>query len=832
MSPTARYLLTTFLVVLMFTFSSLSVAEEENKEPSQSEASQDSGEYLSYVPDLVGMDLEKVRKTLPDYLLKLGKVTEIPSKNPKNTIITQSVPAFSDVKQQTVVNVTVSSGSLSLDNLKVDAPTELPEPTEKEANEATAIPLPPPSSEPIAETPIPTPEPIITEKIEKKEESSTFLSFVPDLTGMTQEQAKTLLPQHNLILGEVSERLSDDQTGTIIAQSEKANTDIPQNSIIHITVAANNKESTPEKTEEQTSDNEPNSAATITEIADVPTDIQTTETSQTTDLPIETKQTDDNELTLDSTVPSSNEEPNDNQENTDNIAATSTEEQENKATNQNIAATATPIVIDNPQKDEKTTLSEADNTNKTENSNATPSPESLAKVTIEAEKGLQSNRDIIFSITPPKALQDEATLNYHLSIAGKIYKQNTPTFTHQFDDAGRAIITGSVRIPGKKWFHSASQSITIEEYEAIKIKVPNVIGMKEVAARKALENKALKVGNIQQRRVDGKTGIIEQRPKAGTVLNEDNNTVHLVKAVGQKYKVELSTNKATVDEKQSINLTAKVNPRPASSKVEYRFVINGKTHRSDKSTMQHRFDKAGNYTASVKALVEGEGTFNSQIIDITVNMVWERPIARIEPAIISIEKGETATFNNASTSRHADANLQASWTDPTGKIHEGDTVSIDTQALQEGKHTLKVKVTDKEGKTAEASASILVRPSRNQIDTTAANEPEATGDDLKQILAKEATETEANILEKQKNDLAAAVDDAPVIEEVIEEETASNPMEAPQATEKQASETQTNEDNNSVQKSLNDNNNFSFWLWMSILGILFYAIFWFLRKLK
>jgi len=456
MIPTARYMLTTLLTTLTLAFSPLLMSEEEKKEPASPESSQDSGEYLSHVPNLVGMDLAKVRKTLPDYLLKLGNVTEIPSQSPKNTVITQSVPAFSDVKQQTAINLTVSSGSLSLKDLKIDTvatpPETAPAPVVKEVKEETAIPPASTTPESNTTTQIPTPEPIIVEETtttkadnETDKPTPTFLNFVPDLTGMTKDQASKLLPQHNLILGEVSERPSDKKAGTIIAQIKKANTDIPQNSIVHITVAATeNNESTAEtnsdtplpladmeteKAEDQTAKTNADAltpAPVSTETTNITADDQAKEASPTTasDSPANKA---DNE-TASTTTLRNDEKQNDvttseNKETDNNANPTIVEKTEDKETNDTAdenKETASTLTSTINEDSEAATPDKTQDTNKADDTGEEISPESRAQVTIEAEKGLQSKREIIFSITPPKSLQNEATLNYHLSIAGKI----------------------------------------------------------------------------------------------------------------------------------------------------------------------------------------------------------------------------------------------------------------------------------------------------------------------------------------------------------------------------------------------------------------------------
>lgn len=806
--------LTSLFVIFILTFSNVALSEET---PQLKKDTQSSNEYLSHVPNLVGKPLDEVKKLLPDYILKLGNVTQIPSDIPEGTIIAQSEAAFTDVKQDTAIDLTVSSGSQSLNSVKIDSqenPTELLSTTTTPSKDKETPPSLP-STEEITSlssqlSPTNTAETAATieSSLQKESEkttsndqndtnSSVFLSFVPDLIGLTKEEAKTRLPEHSLILGETTEKQSDQAAGTIIAQSEQANTNIPQNSIVHITIAINPDEKTKEADGNEATQNiEESGTAETAQLKDEPANstAQTEAGSQEEDKPSES-------------TPSPLTQTTSSSDNVD--TADKPSNKEGALSNENIDSLATSSKQESPTNDDDTIVSNAAN--------------DKAIVEVTSEKGLQSKRNISFTIIPPEKLANEPSLNYHLSISGKIYKQNTPIFTHQFERADKVIVTGSVRIPGKKWFHSNSQQLTINEYKAIKIKVPNVVGLSEADARQALKNKDLKVGNIQQKRLDGKTGIIEQRPKAGIVLNEDNNIVHLVKAIGQKYKVDLSSNKTNIEETESISFNTQITPKPSNQNIEYRFIVNRKTYRNDQPKWEHTFNQSGNYTILVKALIQGEGTFESQIMDISVNTKWTAPIATIQPPVITLEKGKLATFNNASTSKHINANLQVIWTDPFGQTHTENTLKVDTSSLQAGKHIIKLTVKDKEGETSQTTASLLIRPS-SQIapNNQSTNQTEAVDDELQQILAEEAIDTNPTIQETEvtpsDNQTVNTSIDPNIQTTTVQKEAASEPD---------------LEDNaSSVQKSLNDNNNFSFWLWMSILAILFYAIFWFLRKLK
>jgi len=165
--------------------------------------------------------------------------------------------------------------------------------------------------------------------------------------------------------------------------------------------------------------------------------------------------------------------------------------------------------------------------------------------------------------------------------------------------------------------HSESQRVKVGKYVARKIKVPKIVGLSEAKAAKLLKSKGLVVGNTRDKIVKGRGGIIiEQMPKAGTIRTEDDNKIHYVKAVDEKFQVRVIANTEGLETGSAVNIKAQVTPKPRSSKVRYSFIVDGETHFSNSPKWQYIFKEAGNVKVIAKAIINGEGTFESEPITI------------------------------------------------------------------------------------------------------------------------------------------------------------------------------------------------------------------------
>ena len=139
---------------------------------------------------------------------------------------------------------------------------------------------------------------------------------------------------------------------------------------------------------------------------------------------------------------------------------------------------------------------------------------------------------------------------YGFSINGKTHYSKSPTYRYTFQKSGRYIITASFRYSRSSWHASLSKTIrvpsggttntpskpstektsdskdTTPKKENTDTKVPNIVGLSERSAKRAIRKADLRVGSIkEQEDKSGKKRILKQSPKAdrhvkkGTKIN-------------------------------------------------------------------------------------------------------------------------------------------------------------------------------------------------------------------------------------------------------------------------------------------------------------------------
>lgn len=616
-------------------------------------------EYLSHVPNLIGLTKDEAIALLPESLLILGTITEVTNKASAGTVIAQSVNPNTDIKPNSPINLTISMGLNEKNKKSSEQKQEI---VEKNSDTQTNTA----SSE---------------EKQNNETSPTEYLSLVPNLIGLTIKEAEKKLPDYELVLGNISELANKKAPqGQIIAQSEQADSHIKRSSAINIIVSSGSEESAKKATT-----NEKENKLTIPEPDIIEPSIARNEDTSNTESEQNTQHNTDNKNKKITIV--------------EKEAATK-QQSEEESTPQAVAKKPAPS-LDVTISKEKIDIDTPTNTS------------SHSKVQIDAPKGLQTKRKIHFTVIPPVALSGKQ-LEYSLSLSGNVYKQSSPTFTTTFTETGNIILTGSVRIPRQSWHHSSSKQISIKEYEAIKIKVPNIVGMDEKKAKKTLEKAGLQLGNIQKTVKGEKVGIVEQRPKAGATLTEDNNTVHLVKAIGKKYKVLLSSNNKTIDAEQSLTLTAEVTPKPKPSDINYRFIVNNKTHYSKTATWKYTPKEAGTKRIKVEVHVKNEGAFHSDTLKVAVKSAWISPKAVITPAKLTVKQGELAKFNSRA-STGSDKKLTSVWRDPNKKQHKGSDFSLDTKKLKAGSYPITLTVSDQREMNDTVKAILLVEEEKPQL---------------------------------------------------------------------------------------------------------------------
>jgi beta-lactam-binding protein with PASTA domain len=667
--------------------------------------------------------------------------------------------------------------------------------------------------------------------------TETFLSLVPNLIGTNVDGAAGLLGEYHLTLGKVTMVQNNAPADQIISQSITPESNIKQWSTIDVTVSTGSEVSAPEESDqkkETTSNNEPTSSVnekTQTEENKV-IEIPAPEIIESSTPQQSTNNDDSNNATLESPSPQQKEEkPEPKTELVEtNNEITSASKNTDSRDNELKTPVATPTEATDPDTPEKAAIGQAPVEQKPEASNdkeAEADQEETEKtpekktdignvsIQISPKKELQAKREITFTVIPPEEINDK-DLDYILNISGKTYRQSSPEFTHKFEEPDWVIITGSARIPGKPWHHSNSKRVEIKKYVAKKIKVPNVVGKNEQGATAILEKQGLAVGNVQMKNMGEKTGIVEQRPKAGTVLTEDNNKVYLVKAAGQKYRVNFSADNTEAEARTPIKFTTQLTPPPTKS-ISYRFVVDGEKQIVQEKEWTYEFTTAGQHTVSVEAIVAGEGAFTSQEILINIAEPWQKPLAIISPSSITLDQGEKITFENLSSGQ-AEKTLETIWTDHQGQTLTSKDLTIDTRELTVGNYQITLKVKDERGFESEANASFSIQQ-KEQADAGSADTLTALANEA----AETETETETDIIEvdspkneEQKNTKESTqTQNNTTLEEALKTEKA----------------TETDEPA-STQKSLAESKNMTFWLWMGVLIVLFYAIFWFVRKLK
>ena len=85
---------------------------------------QPEGSFQSVVPPLIGLTLQEAMNTLPAYDLALGLVIEEVSSAIAGTIISQNVPADSEVKRWSSINVSIAVTAVETPTIAVTSSTE------------------------------------------------------------------------------------------------------------------------------------------------------------------------------------------------------------------------------------------------------------------------------------------------------------------------------------------------------------------------------------------------------------------------------------------------------------------------------------------------------------------------------------------------------------------------------------------------------------------------------------------------------------------------------------------------------------------------------------
>ncbi|MET9793396.1 Stk1 family PASTA domain-containing Ser/Thr kinase [Streptomyces canus] len=193
------------------------------------------------VPDFVGQTLDEARRTADNVELTLTVTKKEPcADQPKGHICTQS-PLNGRLDKGEAVSVTVSTGAPKV---------EVPDVTDKDEDDASRIledkgfkvKLRHKVSTEDAGTVLEQ-DPAGGESVEKGTEITLTVAkeaekaTVPDLTGSTLSEARKLLAEHDLELGDTTEVESSAAAGTVVEQSAAAGDEVKPGSSVDVQIA-------------------------------------------------------------------------------------------------------------------------------------------------------------------------------------------------------------------------------------------------------------------------------------------------------------------------------------------------------------------------------------------------------------------------------------------------------------------------------------------------------------------------------------------------------------------------------------------------------------------
>jgi plastocyanin len=259
-----------------------------------------------------------------------------------------------------------------------------------------------------------------------------------------------------------------------------------------------------------------------------------------------------------------------------------------------------------------------------------------------------------------------------------------------------------------------------------------------------LQESGLRVGLLSQQETTQLEGILEQQPAAGSKVEKD-TAVNLVEASKQtqqqtnNYELTLAASKETVDVKEPVAFQALLSPMPENTQIDYRFIVNDQSFKSDSNSWTHEFTKSGRYEIIAAALFEGQVLARSNPLALTVDTFWQEPKAVIKPASLVVTQGDGASFESQS-SHDSSSSLQQIWTDESGQNSQGKKHSIDTTDLEPGDYWITLRIKDDRGFESIARAQLIVAAEnkvvsdQNQQDAQPANAEDGTGTDGTELM--------------------------------------------------------------------------------------------------
>ncbi|MCL8009942.1 Stk1 family PASTA domain-containing Ser/Thr kinase [Streptomyces sp. AS02] len=193
------------------------------------------------VPDLVGQTLEDARRTADNLGLTLTVTKKEPCTDQPKGHICEQTPVAGRIDKGEAVSVTVSTGAPKV---------EVPDVTDKDGEDASRIledkgfkvKLRHKVSTEDAGTVLEQ-DPAGGESVEKGTEITLTVAkeaekaTVPDLTGSTLSEARRLLAEHDLELGDTTEVESSAEAGTVVGQSAASGDEVKPGSSVDVQIA-------------------------------------------------------------------------------------------------------------------------------------------------------------------------------------------------------------------------------------------------------------------------------------------------------------------------------------------------------------------------------------------------------------------------------------------------------------------------------------------------------------------------------------------------------------------------------------------------------------------
>ncbi|MEU6353019.1 PASTA domain-containing protein [Streptomyces sp. NPDC047072] len=193
------------------------------------------------VPDLVGQTLEEARRTADNVGLTLTVTEKEPCADQPKGHICEQTPLDGRLDKGEAVSVTVSTGAPKV---------EVPDVTDKDEDDASRI-LEDKGFKVKLRHKVATEDagtvleqdPAGGESVEKGTEITLTVAkeaekaTVPDLTGSTLSEARRLLAEHDLELGDTTEVESGAEAGTVVGQSSTAGQEVDPGSSVDVRIA-------------------------------------------------------------------------------------------------------------------------------------------------------------------------------------------------------------------------------------------------------------------------------------------------------------------------------------------------------------------------------------------------------------------------------------------------------------------------------------------------------------------------------------------------------------------------------------------------------------------